>query len=123
MSVEIGLYTEIPSKFFGSGTAARLGPTASLVFLALCEHANRHESNTFKASDKALAADTGYGPRTICDARKRLIEHGLISCMRPEGQSFEYTIPAFTLKWKPLAQRLRAKRKPRALHSSTVPKP
>lgn len=117
MPVDIGLYTAIPSKFFGSGTAASLGYSASLVFLALCEHANRNESNTFKASDKALASETGYGPRTICDARKTLIERGLICCTRPEGQSFNYTIPALSLKWVPLAERPRQKRKPRALHA------
>lgn len=123
MPVEIGLYSEMPSKFFGSGTAASLGPSASLVFLALCEHANRNESNTFKASDRALASETGLGTRTIFDARKRLIEHGLISCSRENGQSFSYTIPSLSLKWIPLAQRPRLKRRPRALHASQTVSP
>ncbi len=123
MPVEIGLYSEMPSKFFGSGTASSLRPSASLVFLALCEHANRNESNTFKASDRALASETGLGTRTICDARKRLIEHGLISCSRENGQSFNYTIPSLSLKWIPLAQRPRLKRKPRALHASRAVSP
>jgi hypothetical protein len=118
MPVEIGLYSAMPSKFFSSGTAARLGPAASLVFLALCENANRHEKNQFKASDRALASETGYSPRKICDARKRLIEHGLISCTRQEGQSFEYTLPAYSFDWVRLENRLRKKRKPRALYSS-----
>lgn len=117
MPVEIGLYTQIPSKLFGSGTAARIGPSASLVFVALCEHANRDESNTFKASDRALASETGLGHRTICDARKRLGEHGLISFSRREGESYTYTIPKVSLEWIPLADRPRQKRKPRALHA------
>lgn len=118
MPVEIGLFTMIPSKFFSSCTAARIGASASLVYIALCEHANRHEANTFKASDKALASETGLGTRTICDARKRLIESGLISCTRENGQSFVYTIFTQSLEWVPLDQRLRPKRKPRAIYAS-----
>jgi hypothetical protein len=117
MPVEIGPYSKMPSKFFGSGTASKVGPSASLVFLALCEHANRDESNTFKASDKALASETGLGARTICDARKSLREHNLISVSRTEGQRYSYTIPKLSLQWIPLAERPRLKRKPRALHA------
>jgi hypothetical protein len=117
MPVEIGPYSKMPSKFFSSGTASSLGPSASLVFLALCEHANRHQCNSFKASDKALASETGCGPRTICDARKRLIEHGLISCSREEGQSNVYTLPTYSFEWVRLEERPRQKRKPRALYA------
>ena len=102
MPVDIGPYTKIPNKFFGSGTAAKLGCSASIVFLALCEHANRAENNTVKASDRALASETGLGPRTICDARKRLCECRLISFSRAEGQSYIYTIPKLSLEWVPL---------------------
>ncbi len=121
--VDLGPYTQIPNKFFGSGTAANLGSSASLVYLALCEHANRESSNTFKASDRALASETGLGTRTICDARKRLCERGLISLSRPEGQSYSYTICKLSLEWLPLAQRPRPKRKPRANHSQRANSP
>ncbi len=91
-TVDVGPYTKIPNRFFGSGTAANLGCSASLVYLALLEHANRNSSNTFKASDRAIASETGLGTRTICNARKRLSERGLISISRPEGQSYTYTV-------------------------------
>jgi hypothetical protein len=117
-TVEIGPYSKMPAKFFGSGTASSLGPSAALVFIALCEQANRNNSNTFKASDKALASETGLGTRTIFDARKCLGERGLISFSRPEGQSYTYTIPKLSLPWVPFADRLRSKQKPRALHNS-----
>ena len=118
MPVEIGPFTKIPSKFFSSATASSLGHPASLVFLALFEHANRHESNTFKASDKALASETGYGPRTLCDARKRLMERGLIACEQKKGTSYTYTLPAYSFSWLRLEERPRQKRKPRALYAS-----
>lgn len=123
MPVEIGLFSQIPSKFFSSGTASKLGSPASLVLLALCEHANRHGANTFKASDKALASETGYGPRTICDARKTLIEQRLVSCSREEGQSHVYTLPAYSFDWVRLEERPRQKRKPRALYASSSARP
>jgi hypothetical protein len=116
--VDVGPYTKIPNRFFGSGTAAKLGSSASLVYLALCEHANRDSNNTFKASDRALASETGLGTRTICDARKRLCERGLVSISRSEGQSYVYTISKPSLEWVPLTQRLRTKRKPRALRAT-----
>jgi hypothetical protein len=114
-TVEIGPFTKIPNKFFGSGTAAMLGQSASLFFLALCEHANRNSDLTFKSSDKALASDTGLGTRTICDARKRLREKGLITCERASGQSFVYTLVVLSLMWVPVSERPRQKRKPRAM--------
>ena len=123
MPVEIGPYSKIPCKFFSSGMASNLGPAASLVFLALCEHANRHGDNSFKASDKALASETGYSPRKICDARKRLIERRLISCSRQEGQSYVYTLTSYSFIWVQLEDRLRKKRKPRAISALRASQP
>jgi hypothetical protein len=122
-SVEIGHYTKIPNKLFGSGTARDLKPSATLLYVALCEHANRNSSNRFKASDNALASDTTLSTRTICNARKRLIERELIACTRAEGQSYFYTLPVPSLKWVPLAERLRTKLKPRAYHAQTATVP
>lgn len=117
MPVEIGPFSKIPSKFFGSGIASSLGTSPSLLYIALCENANRNNGNTFRASDKALASETGLGTRTICDARKKLIEYGLIFCSREDGQSHKYTIENPQLKWVPLRDRLRKKMKPRAIPS------
>ncbi len=103
--------------------AAKLGPSATLLYVALCDHANRGSSNTFKASDKALASDTGIATRTICNARKRLSEHGLITFYRPEGQSYTYTLCKPSLQWVSLAERVRVKRKPRAFHAQGVVSP
>jgi hypothetical protein len=105
--VDVGPYTQIPNRFFGSNMAARLGPSAGYIYIALCEHANRNSSITFKASDKALASETTIAPRTICNARKRLIEYGLISCKREKGQSHVYTLLKPSWEWKPLKERQR----------------
>ncbi|MGB9152018.1 MAG: hypothetical protein WCD70_02910 [Alphaproteobacteria bacterium] len=120
MTVEIGPFFKMPNKFFGSGTAQKLGPSGSLLFTALHEHANREGANTFKASDKALASETTLSTRTICDARKKLVENNLIACSRENGQSFTYTLSPLTLEWLPLADRPRLKRRPRAIHAARM---
>jgi hypothetical protein len=120
MPVEIGNFSKMPNQFFGSGCAAKLGLSPAVLFLALCEQANRNSANSFAASDRALASDTGLGPRTICDARKRLIEEGLISCTREKGRSFSYTLSKYEFHWTAIKDRPRAKRRPRALKSARI---
>jgi hypothetical protein len=120
MPVEIGNFSKMPNQFFGSGLAGKLGISSSLLFLALCEHANRNSANSFAVSDRALASDTGLAPRTICDARKSLIEAKLISCFRDKGRSFTYTLSKYEFRWVGLKERPRAKRRARALHSAEV---
>ncbi len=116
-SVDIGPFTKIPNRLFGSGMARTLKPSATVLYVALCEHANRDGNNTFRASDKALASDTNLSPRTICDARKRLIENEAITCTREEGQSYVYTLLVPSWNWLPVAKRPRSKLKPRAYHA------
>ncbi len=112
--VEIGRFTKIPYRLFSSGTAAILKPSATLLYVALCDHANRNRSNTFKASDRALESDTALATRTICNARKKLLEKGLITCTRSEGQSYVYTLSVPSWSRVPAAERPRVKSKPRA---------
>jgi hypothetical protein len=119
--VDIGPYTQIPNRFFGSGMAARIGPSAGYIYLALCDYANRESAMTFKTSDKALASETTFAPRTICNARKKLAEYGLISFKREKGHSHVYTLLKPSWEWKPLKDRLRNTRKPRAYHASKNP--
>jgi len=117
-ALDIGGYAKFPNRLFGSGMAARLGPSATLIYLALCDHANRKSEMSFSASDNALAGDTGIAPRTIFNARKKLIEYGLISCEREKGRSHIYTLLKPSWEWKPLKERPRRTLKPRALHAS-----
>ena len=115
--LDIGWWTKIPNKFFSSGMACKVGPSASLLYLALCENANRPQppTNTFKASDKALASETGLSPRTLRDVRIKLVENGLIDYRREPGQCYTYVLLPQKLKWIKLAERPRQKRKPRAM--------
>jgi hypothetical protein len=113
-TVNIGPFTKIPNRLFGSGMARNLKSSATLLYVALCDHANRHGMNTFKASDRALESDTALSTRTICEARKRLRENGLITCTREDGETYVYTLPVPSWNWVPVAERPRIKMKPRA---------
>jgi len=119
--VNIGPFSRFPNRFFGSGLAAKLGPTAALLYLALCDHANRAGSNKFKVSDRALAADTGIAERTILEARKAVLTSGLITCERQPGKSHEYTLASPALEWKGQKERPRQRKKPRADRLNIAP--
>lgn len=116
-TLDIGLFTKIPSKFFSSGLAAELKPSAAILYLALCEHANRENSNQFKASDRALASETSLSERTISSSRKILEGKSIITCSRDKGQSYSYKLERLKLTWRPLKERIRQKRKARARQS------
>jgi DNA-binding transcriptional ArsR family regulator len=120
---DIGPYAKFPNKFFSSGTARKVGISASVFYFALCENANRFKppSNTFKATDNAIASETGLSPRTIRNVRTKLVENGLISCSREPGQGFTYTLVRQELKWLKRSDRPRQKQRPRAMRAKPGP--
>jgi len=115
--VDIGPFAKFPNKFFSSGMARKVGRSGSLLYFALCENANRYRvpSNTFKASDKALASETGLSPRTMRNVRIKLWENGLVEYSREPGESYTYTLLPQCLKWLKRTERLRHKQQPRAM--------
>lgn len=117
-TVDLGPFTKIPNKLFGSGKAAALGPSATLLYVALCEQANRAANTVFSISDRSLAADTGLAARTICDARKRLQEQKMLSVTRQNGRSYSYSLFKCDLLWIQRTERQRPTRKPRAKYAT-----
>ncbi len=116
--VDIGSFAKFPNKFFGSGMARKIGPSASVLYLALCENANRsrERSNSFRARDKDLAWETGLSPRTIRNVRAKLLENGLAHFRREPGQNYTYTLTRQDLKWfKPAERPPRQKQRPRGM--------
>ena len=114
-SVGIGPFAKVPNRYFGSGMARKVGPSASLLYFALCEIANRDQdhSNTFRESVSFLRKETGLSSRTIRNVRIKLLENGLVECRRENGQSYTYTLLPQKLPRVPNAARLREKRKNR----------
>ena len=113
-------FFKVPGKLFASGLAQTLRTSATLLYCALWENANRptFPSNTFETTDKRLSFETGLSPRTIRDARNRLKEKGLIQCVRPFGAKFAYTLLPQDLKSIPKEERRpRTKKRPRGYQS------
>jgi hypothetical protein len=115
---DLGPYFTVPKGIIRSGIAAQIGPSALALYIALCEHANRDNTVSFTASDKALASDTDISERTIGELRKILVERKLIECRREPGHSFEYTLLPVKGDWVRIVDRPRIKRNPRA-HKAT----
>ena len=111
---DLGPYFAVPKGFIRGGVAARLGPSAALVYVALCEHRNRDRKKALSVSDRALAADTGVAERTICGIRAKLAAEKLITYSRSNGASHTYTLLPVPPTWVPIADRPRRKREPRA---------
>lgn len=115
---DIGQFARFPNRFFGSGMARKLGSSAIVLYIALCEHANRsrESSNTFEARDRDLAWETDLSPRTFRNARIKLLENDLVVYRHDPGQKYTYTLLRPELKWFKVAERLpRQKRKPRGM--------
>lgn len=122
-SVDIGDYARFPNKLFGSGLARKLGPSATLLYLVLCEAANRNSKglNTCSVRDDQLAWETGLGTRTIRDKRTKLVESGLVQIHREPGQKYIYTLLPQDLKWLKVKDRApRQKKQPRGMHAQRV---
>jgi hypothetical protein len=116
---DVGPYFKVPKGLIQNGIAARIGPSAVTVYVALCEHANYANGNVFSTSDRALAAETGVAERTIREVRTRLQSEMLISFTRSLGQSYTYTvIPVKPAARIPVKEKLRQPRKRRGLHAT-----
>ena len=114
--VDLGFFSKFPCRLFGSGLAQKLGASACVLYVALCEHANRNDSNTFTASDKTLAWETALSPRTIKHVRVKLLENRLVQYSRQPGQNYTYTLVRQKLAWfKPKDRPPRLKLKPRGI--------
>lgn len=111
--VDIGGFFKVPNRLFGSGLAAKLGVSVTVVYVSLCDVANRKGSRSFSVSDETLSADTGLGKSTIRSARKTLAEAGLISYAMNAGSSAEYSLKTPEMKWNPVKNRKRTPKKPR----------
>ena len=116
-SVDIGQFTKIPNRLFSSGTARDLKPSATLLYVALCDHANRNGSNHSRLPTRHSHLDTTLSPRTICDARKKLDRKETDCRHARKGPSYFYTLTVQKLDRVPLPKRPRLKLQPRAYHA------
>jgi hypothetical protein len=56
------------------------------------EESERRCTREFTTTDAEIRGLVGVAPRTLCNARKKLQEHGLIRYMAGEGNRYTYAI-------------------------------
>ncbi len=91
--------TVMLDSFFGlhqhvvrSGQWAKMKPGEKDLYVYLMEESERHRTRLIKATDPAIQALVGAAPRTLCNARKKLREYGLILYKAEQGNRYAYTI-------------------------------
>lgn len=112
----IGNFSGFPSILFRQGIAAKIGSSATVLFVCLCDHLNRKNYvQGFGVSDEQLGADTGLSTRTLRDSRRTLVTAGLITIERAPGSAYCYSIAKQPTGWVPSRERLRKKKLPRGI--------
>jgi hypothetical protein len=86
-------------SFFGvhpyvvrSGLWAKMKPGEKDLYVYLMEESERCRTRLIKATDASIHDLVGVAPRTLCNARKKLREYGLIFYRVGQGNRYEYTI-------------------------------
>jgi hypothetical protein len=86
-------------SFFGvhpcllrSGLWRKLKPGERDLYLCLMEESERCCTRELTTTDVEVRRLVGTAPRTLCNARKKLQEHGLIRYKAGEGNRYTYTI-------------------------------
>jgi hypothetical protein len=91
--------TVMLDSFFGvhpavirSGLWKRMRSGERDLYLFLMERSEGLRTRQLKFVDAEVRKAMGTAPRTLCDARKRLQEYGLVLCERKDGNKYLYTI-------------------------------
>jgi len=86
-------------KFFGvhphvtrSGLWAKMKPGEKDLYIYLMAESERCCTREMKRTDAQITVGVGVAGRTLCNARKRLQEFGLVRCQKGEGNKYVYSI-------------------------------
>jgi len=86
-------------RFFGvhqavmrTGLWARMRPGEQSLYVTLMHESERRSTRQFKLKDGDVGRIYGIAPRTLCNARKKLQELGLILYLSSSGNVYTYTI-------------------------------
>lgn len=82
----------MPQAFIRSGFCPKMKAGEIRLYLCLMHRSERNSSREVTMTDESVRKDVGAAPRTLCNARKKLQERGLIQCRRIEGNKYMYII-------------------------------
>jgi replication initiation and membrane attachment protein DnaB len=101
VTVVVERYFGVPQQVIRRGTWAKLKPSEQSLYICLLHDSERYSSRELRRTDAQMTELTGVSSRALCDARKKLQEHGLIQYRRSSGNVYVYAIcnPETKLPW------------------------
>jgi hypothetical protein len=85
-------YFGVPQQVVRSGLWKKMKPGEKDLYIYLLEQSERYQTRELRRTDTEISQNVGVRPRTLCNARKKLQEHGLIRCLRGDGNKYRYTL-------------------------------
>jgi hypothetical protein len=82
----------VPQSAVRLGLWAKMKPGEKDLYICLMHRSERYSSREINVTDDAVRQEVGAAPRTLCNARKRLQEYGLIQCGKISGNKYRYII-------------------------------
>lgn len=92
MSVRIPRWFGFPPELIDNGQVASMSESDLRLCLYLYGKSDRCSSRRFEAKDKDITCKVGISQRSLRDARKHLVQFGIIAIERESGGCFVYTL-------------------------------
>lgn len=92
MTVMLDSFFGLHTHVVRSGLWAKMKPGEKDLYVYLMEQSERRLTRLIKATDADIHDLVGVAPRTLCNARKKLKEYGLILYKAERGNRYAYTI-------------------------------
>jgi hypothetical protein len=92
VTVMIDQFFGVHPHLFRSGLWPKMKPGEISLYLYVMHESERYRTRQLRRTDAQVREGTGVAARTLCDARKKLQEKGLLLCSKREGNKFIYTI-------------------------------
>jgi hypothetical protein len=92
MTVMIDSFFGVHPHLLRSGLWTKMKPGEKNLYLFLMEESERRCTRELTATDAQITVAVGTASRTLCNARKKLQEHGLIRYKAGHGNRYRYVI-------------------------------
>lgn len=92
MTVMFDRHFGFPHFVIRSGVWAEMKPSEQSLYVCLLHESERCSTREIQRTDSSVCLLTGLSSRTLCNARKKLQERGLLVCRRAHGNIYIYTI-------------------------------
>lgn len=92
MTVMIERFFGLPQELVRRGIWKQMKPGEHGLYIYLMEQSERLCSRLIRATDSEINEAVGVAPRTLCNARKKLKERGIVLYEAKRGNRYAYTI-------------------------------